>query len=138
MNKILIPFWLFLLCGSLFSCYDESNSYGNTLVDSAFRNITVDSCTVTVASTVIDSLETTGQGLALVGKYTHPIWGTVSASAYIPYSAPSYTTDADEVVKLDSLVLALSYGGYSLGDTLQEMRLSIHRLQEKIFLNMRS
>lgn len=135
MNKILIPFWLFLLCGSLFSCYDESNSYGNTLVDSAFRNITVDSCTVTVASTVIDSLETTGQGLALVGKYTHPVWGTVSASAYIPYSAPSYTTDADEVVKLDSLVLALSYGGYSLGDTLQEMRLSIHRLQEKIFLN---
>lgn len=135
MNKILIPFWLFLLCGSLFSCYDESNSYGNTLVDSAFRNITVDSCTVTVASTVIDSLETTGQGLALVGKYTHSLWGTVSASAYIPYSAPSYTTDADEVVKLDSLVLALSYGGYSLGDTMQEMRLYVHRLQEKIFLN---
>lgn len=38
MNKILIPFWLLLLCGSLFSCYDEGNSYGDNLVDSAFRN----------------------------------------------------------------------------------------------------
>ena len=84
MNKILIPFWLLLLCGSLFSCYDEGNSYGDNLVDSAFRNISVDSCTVTVASTIIDSLETNGQGLALVGKYAHSLWGTVSACAYLP------------------------------------------------------
>lgn len=135
MNKILIPFWLLLLCGSLFSCYDEGNSYGDNLVDSAFRNISVDSCTVTVASTIIDSLETNGQGLALVGKYAHSLWGTVSACAYLPYSVPTYSTEADEAVRLDSLVLALSYAGYSIGDTTQPMRLTIHRLLEKVILN---
>lgn len=135
MNKIPIFLWVLFGAGILFSCYDENNSYGDSLVDTAFRNVTVDSCTVTVSSTVIDSLETTGQGLSLVGKYTHSLWGSVSASAYIPYSTPSYSTDADETVRLDSLVLSLSYGGYSIGDTMQDMRLTVHRLQEKIFLN---
>ena len=135
MNKNLIPFGLLLLCSALFSCYDENNSYGDNLVDSVFRNVLVDSCTITVSSTIIDSLETTGQGLALVGQYTHSLWGTVSASAYLPYSSPSYTTEADEVVRLDSLVLALSYGGYSIGDTAQPMRLTVHRLLEKVILN---
>ncbi|CCY39355.1 putative uncharacterized protein [Tannerella sp. CAG:118] len=135
MNKILNPFLLLLLCMFLFSCYDEKNNYGDNLVDSVFRNISVDSCTVTVTSTIIDSLETTGQGLALVGKYTHSLWGTVSACTYLPYSFPVYNTEADEVVRLDSLVLALSYGGYSIGDTMQPMRLTIHRLLEKVILN---
>ena len=132
MNKILIPFWLLLLCSALFSCYDEENSYGDDLVDSAFRNISVDSCTVTVTSAIIDSLETNGQGLALVGQYTHSLWGTVSSCAYLPYSVPTYSTEADEEVRLDSLVLALSYGDYSIGDTMQPMRLTVHRLLEKV------
>lgn len=130
-----MPFWSLLLCGSLFSCYDEENNYGDDLVESAFRNILVDSCTVTVTSTIIDSLETTGQELALVGRYTHPLWGTVSACVYLPYSVPTYDTEADEVVRLDSLVLTLSYGGYSIGDTTQPMRLTVHRLLEKVILN---
>lgn len=130
-----MPFWLILLCGSLFSCYDEENNYGDDLVESAFRNILIDSCTVTVTSTIIDSLETTGQELALVGQYTHPLWGTVSACAYLPYSVPTYDTEADEVVRLDSLVLTLSYGSYSIGDTTLPMRLTVHRLLEKVILN---
>ena len=79
MNKNLIPFGLLLLCSALFSCYDENNSYGDNLVDSVFRNVLVDSCTVTVTSTIIDSLETTGQGLALVGQYTHSLRQCLSA-----------------------------------------------------------
>lgn len=135
MNKALIPILLILFCCSFFSCYDECNSYGDNLVSSVFRNISIDSCTVTVSNTVIDSLETTGQGLALVGQYTHPLWGTVSACAYLPYNAPAYSTEASETVKLDSLVLSLSYGGYSIGDTAQPMRVTVHRLKEKIQLN---
>ena len=135
MNKKWISGWLLVGQLLLFACYDETNTYGDNLVESAFRNVMVDTCTVTVTSTVIDSLETTGQGLALVGCYTHPSWGTVSASAYLPYATPSYNTDADETVYLDSLVLSLDYQGYSIGDTTQPMRLTVHRLQERIFLN---
>ncbi|MBO5225150.1 MAG: DUF4270 family protein [Parabacteroides sp.] len=135
MKKMLIAWGLLLWGSSLFSCYDESNSFGSTLVDSSFRNITIDSSTVVVTSSVIDSIETNGQGVALIGQYTHPSWGTVSSCAYIPYLAPTYSTSTEEEVQLDSLVLALSYNGYSIGDTSQPMRLTVHRLNEKIILN---
>ena len=91
MDKKWIPGWLLVGQLLLFACYDETNTYGDNLVESAFRNVMVDTCTVTVTSTVIDSLETTGQGLALVGCYTHPSWGTVSASAYLPYMLLHHT-----------------------------------------------
>lgn len=63
MNKRWISGWLLVGQLLLFACYDETNTYGDNLVESAFRNVMVDTCTVTVTSTVIDSLETTGQGV---------------------------------------------------------------------------
>ena len=31
-----------MLCLGLFSCYDENGTYGSDLVDSAFRNVRID------------------------------------------------------------------------------------------------
>lgn len=45
-----------ILCLGLFSCYDENGTYGSDLVDSAFRNIRIDTSTVVVTSVLIDSL----------------------------------------------------------------------------------
>ncbi len=70
-----------------------SNKYGNGLVSSAFRNISTDTSTVTVAAMLIDSLETSGKELILLGEYTHPVWGKMSASGYVSYNRPSYNTD---------------------------------------------
>lgn len=135
MNRLFfIPFCL-LFCCCFTSCYDEANSYGENLVNSVFRNVSVDSCTVLVSSSLIDSLETNGQGVALIGRYTHPVWGTVTSSAYLPYTAPSYDTDIDETVVMDSLVLLLRYDGYALGDTNQFQTFTVHRLLEKVVLN---
>ncbi|WP_288207678.1 DUF4270 family protein [uncultured Parabacteroides sp.] len=135
MNKILFLFWVCLSCCLFSSCYDESNKYGNGLVDSVFRNISTDTSTVVITSVLIDSLETSGKGVALVGEYTHSIWGTMKSSGYIPYTRPSYSTDIDKVVVLDSLVLSLAYGSYYVGDTLQYQQFSVHRLTEKVVLN---
>lgn len=134
MKKIGISL-LLLFCLIGFSCYDESSSFGENLVNSVFRNVTTDTCSVVVTATVIDSLETNGKGIALVGQYTHSLWGGVSSTSYISYSSPSYITDADESVKLDSLVLSLGYSGYSIGDTLQSFTFTVHSLKEKITLN---
>jgi len=124
------------MAGCLFqSCYDESNKYGNGLVDSAFRNISTDTSTVTVTALLIDSLETSGKSLVMLGEYTHPVWGNISSSGYIAYNCPSYTTEIDAQVVLDSLVLSFNYGGYYVGDTLQPLRFNIHKLTEKIRLN---
>lgn len=58
-----------MLCLGLFSCYDENGTYGSDLVDSAFRNVRIDTSTVVVTSVLIDSLETSGKNVALVGRY---------------------------------------------------------------------
>ncbi|MDH6306906.1 hypothetical protein M2459_003467 [Parabacteroides sp. PF5-5] len=126
---------LLLTAGLLASCYDENNSYGDSLVESVFRNVSVDTCTVRLASISVDSLETSGKEVALVGCYGHPVWGTVSAAAFIPYNRPSYNLDSDESVRLDSLMLQISPNRYFLGDTTQQLRLNIYALTQKIILN---
>ena len=68
-----------MLCLGLFSCYDENGTYGSDLVDSAFRNVRIDTSTVVVTSVLIDSLETSGKNVALVGRYKHSLWGVVSS-----------------------------------------------------------
>lgn len=133
MHRLIIS--ILLLCCCLTSCYNEDNSFGETLVNSVFRNVYVDTCSVVVTTSKIDSLETNGKGVALIGNYTHSIWGRVSAEAYIPYETPSYGTDIDETVVLDSLVLVLKYNGYALGDTNTYQTYNIHKLTEKIVLN---
>lgn len=127
-------FKLFLLLGIslLSSCYDEDNTYGKEWVDSAFRNITTDTSTVVTYAARMDSLETSGKNVVLLGRYTHPFWGSVTATSYLPYARPSYGTDADETVALDSLVLRLAYNGRFVGDTTQLQSFTVHRLTEKI------
>lgn len=119
----------------LISCYDADSTYGNKLVDSVFRNVSTDTATVIVTSILIDSLETSGKQIALVGRYKHPLWGDLSAASYIAYKRPSYGTDADETVILDSLILSLSYSGSFLGDTTMAHTFSVYRLKEKVVLN---
>ncbi|MDR1161259.1 MAG: DUF4270 domain-containing protein [Tannerellaceae bacterium] len=126
--------YLFLLVAAA-SCYNENSTYGERLVSSSFRNVQVDTSTVRVVSVLIDSLETSGKGVALTGEYIHPLWGKMLSSAFIPYERPSYNTEADETVVLDSLVLLLSPNGYFVGDTTLPLTVGIHQLTEKISLN---
>lgn len=137
MKRNIFLLWVSLALGGILfqSCYDESNKYGNGLVNSAFRNISTDSSTVTVTALLIDSLETSGKSLLLAGEYTHPVWGKISSSGYVAYNCPSYNTDIDARVVLDSLILSFTYGGYYAGDTLQPQRIHIHKLTEKVRLN---
>lgn len=126
-------FLLSLLC--MYSCYDENNNYGEKLVDTSFRNIHIDTSTVIVTTVFIDSLETSEKNVALIGAYKYPLWGTASASTYLTFSRPSYNTDIDETVILDSLVLLLTPTGYFIGDTTKTQTFSVFRLTEKIILN---
>ena len=72
---------------------------------------------------------------ALVGRYKHSLWGVVSSHSFIAYERPSYGTDPDETVVLDSLVLSLAFDGRFVGDTTLQQTLSIYQLTEKIVLN---
>lgn len=135
MKRSLVLLWICAV-GYLFqSCYDESNKYGNGLVSSAFRNISMDTSTVTVTALLMDSLETSGKEIAMLGAYTHPIWGKITSSSYVSYQRPGYSTDISAQVVLDSLVLSFSYGGYYIGDTLRTQQFNVYKLTEKLRLN---
>lgn len=128
---LLIALSVIILC----SCYDENNALGKDLVNSKFRNVLCDSSTIAVTAVRLDSVDTSGKNLALVGKYEHPLWGIVTSSSFIPYKHPSYTTDALTTVVFDSIMLQLSHTGYSVGDTTAVQRFTVHQLKEKIRLN---
>lgn len=136
MNKLLVAICLCLMVMiGVVSCYDENNTFGNKWVDSDLRNVSMDSSFIRMTAVLIDSLETSGKQVALVGKYTHPLWGSVSAISYIPYLHPQYSTESDVTVQFDSLVLVLSSNKYFLGDTTLGQRYSVHLLSEKVVLN---
>lgn len=119
----------------LSSCYDEDNTYGSKLVDSAFRSINVDTCTVVITAVRMDSIETSATSTALIGQYTHDDWGKIRTWSYIAYNRASYSTDILDVVTLDSVELRLSFDGYSIGDTTKYQHFKVHRLTQKIELN---
>ncbi|MDF9829433.1 DUF4270 family protein [Parabacteroides sp. PF5-6] len=135
MNKSFSLFLMSVILCLICSCYDTENNYGDHLVDSVFRNVTTDTSTVLVSTMRIDSLETSGQSILLLGEYTHALWGTTLAQSYIAYECPSYGTDAESTVALDSLVLTLSHSGYFLGDTTKALRFNVHLLTEKVVLH---
>lgn len=132
-NKFI--YCLTMLLVLLTSCYDEVNTYGEQFVDSVFRNVSIDSSSVVITGVRMDSIETSGKSTALIGCYTHKDWGTMISSTYIPYRRPAYSTDIDEKVFVDSLILKLSYNGYSIGDTTLFQHFTIHRLTELVVLN---
>ena len=70
--RLLIGF--VLMAYSFFSCYDTQNSFGEDWVETAFRNVLVDTCTVSVTSSVIDSVETNGKGCCRAGRCLEPIY----------------------------------------------------------------
>lgn len=136
MYKLLVANCLCLvaLLGTV-SCYNEKNSFGDKWIDSDLRNVSMDTSSIIMNAVLIDSLETSGKQIVLAGKYTHPIWGSISAISYIPYLRPQYSTEADVEVQFDSLVLILSCNKRFVGDTTFQQQYSIHLLTEKVILN---
>ena len=68
MHKLLIVigFCLVTFLGVI-SCYDERNTFGDRLVDSDLRNISMDTSTIVMIAVLIDSLETSGKQVVLAG-----------------------------------------------------------------------
>jgi len=135
MYKSNFIFSFLFFCLTLFSCYNTDNTFGEKLVTSSIRSVSIDTSTILVSSVVIDSLETSGKEVVLVGQYKHPLWGTVSGHSYMAFNPPTYSTDIDRIVRLDSLVFELDYQGYFIGDTITRQQLNVYLLTEKIVLN---
>ena len=93
------------------------------------------------STVLLDSVRTYNTSQLLVGSYSDPDFGTVTASAYAQLtlaSVPFTVQDKDKKdipaakIVFDSTRLIVGYSGYSYGDTLKAQQLQVHRLTETI------
>ncbi len=126
-------FWyagLLLLTGIvLFSCQTGDLNVGQSVINPQELLIqSVDSVTVKT-STVLkpDSFATSGDLNLLVGRWTDPQTGKMTARSFtsVNYASNALTTQTN--VRLDSLVLELNYA-FVYGDSTSQFNLSVHPL----------
>lgn len=111
------------------SCSKEENSFtiGNNLVEQESYIQLLDTFKVNLSTILLDSLPTSGNSVALCGRYQDNVFGKVSSESYFIIDKPSSTTIiSDEIY--DSTILVLNYSGYSYGDTTIAQTINVHQL----------
>lgn len=118
----------------LTSCADENEfTMGDEFIESETNIRLIDTFSVKLSTVLLDSLPTSTVDTLLIGNYRDNIFGRVTCNSYFEIGLPDGTEvlDADYY---DSLTISLWYTGYSYGDTLNPMRISVYQLSEEIEL----
>jgi hypothetical protein len=126
---------LFIVLSFSYSCTQSDDfTIGDSFVESQTELQIIDTFKVELSTVLLDSVNTSSTGIALVGKYSDDVFGTVNCSGYFELG---YTViqDVDESAVYDSAVFILGYSGYSYGDTLSSLSIGIHQLTEQMVLN---
>ena len=134
MKSLSTLFSVFMLF-SLFSCLDEASVVGGKWVQSSFRNVQTDSCTVSLSTILSDSLATSGDTVCQIGHRKDALWGEMTASFYAEYEVPTASFDEETEYQFDSITIRLYSSGHYLGDTLTTQRISMHALAENVALD---
>lgn len=131
----LIPLFLFFL--TIISCVDESSSVGGKWVDSSFRNVLIDTCTVHLSTILADSITTSGDSITQIGRYSDNYRGAIQSAFFTEYNVASTTFSPENRYIFDSITIAFIPSGDFLGDTLStKQHIAIHRLTENIELTI--
>lgn len=117
------------------ACRDETSAVGGKWVESSFRNIQIDTCTVLLSTLLSDSLVTSSDTVCQVGHRRDELWGEITASFYAEYEVPSFSFSEDIEYKFDSITLRLYSSGNYLGDTLATHHIYLHKLKENLSLD---
>lgn len=126
---------LILIGGFVASCEKEGNVVGLDQVSGDIPNLSsFDTLKVITYTEADDSIRTDGASLSMVGSYDDPVIGTAESWFYtevrLEELSPSFGTNPI----IDSVVLNLSYSGW-YGDTLNQMTLRVHEVDEEIVGN---
>lgn len=125
---------LYFVLGSILtgSC-TKTNEFtiGRDFVESQTRLEIVDTFSVNMSTVLLDSLVTSGQNIAYVGRYEDSLFGMISSESYFDLAYEAFD-EIDVKAVFDSSAFILEYTDYNYGDTSSLMSVSIHRLTEKI------
>lgn len=140
MQKILkqVPLGLLsviLIGGFIASCEKEGNVVGLDQVSGDIPNLSsFDSLQVVTYTEADDSIRTDGATFSMVGSYVDPFVGRADSWFYTELRLESLSPNFGTNVFIDSVVFTLSYAGW-YGDTLNQMTLRVHEVDEEIVGN---
>ena len=123
---------LLLLSFTLSSCRDEASTAGEEWLDSNYRNIVTDTCTMSFNTILSDSLATSGDTICQIGHHKDTIYGDITSSFYAEYDVPPHHFDENSKYRYDSLTIRMETSGNYFGDTLSTQRISLYSLKKNI------
>jgi hypothetical protein len=118
-----------------YSCTETSEfSTGTDFVDPQSGLKILDTFKIDLSTVLLDSLWTSGTGMAFVGTYNDEELGKVNSISYFELGFPTLSNLSDEAV-FDSAAFIFSYSGDSYGDTTSLMSINIHQITERLTLD---
>lgn len=121
-----------LLAVCLPSCTKPDITFGQAYLDNSFTNIvSVDTATPVISTVYVDSFVSAGTGKAVIGKYTDPVMGTITARSYFSVAPPTFSDIYSKGI-YDSLELIIKPNKSYYGDTSLPIQVSVNQLTEKI------
>jgi len=135
MDISVCQFFIFVIATVFFSSCTKISEFkiGENFVESQTNLKIIDTFKVDLATILLDSLKTSGTGVAFVGRYKDDEFGAINCASYFDVEFPTFT-DIEDAAIFDSSAFILRYSGKSYGDTTSLMSISIHQLTERITL----
>ena len=125
-------FFLVAVPGFL-SCTKTQIDFGGQFLDNSYTNIVyVDTFSTSWSTIYRDSFPTSGTGSLLVGRYTDPLFGKISALTAF-HLAPPPLIDIANTATFDSLTLILKSDKSFYGDSTVAIRYNVFQLTQKLF-----
>lgn len=130
--KLRICVCIVLLTAIFPACTKPDITFGAGYLDNSFTNIvSVDTATPVISTVYVDSFASSGTGKAVIGKYTDPVFGTVTAQSYFSVGPPSFSNIYSKSI-YDSLELIIKPNKSYYGDTTQLLQINVNQLTQNI------
>ncbi|WP_173003063.1 DUF4270 family protein [Chitinophaga sp. SYP-B3965] len=115
------------------ACEKSGFSYEDVPKDGDLQQTLLDTISITMRTVQIDSVITSGTGVALIGGYNDPFFGNMNTGTYFRVGLPYDKTVPDRAV-YDSIEIIMKPTGYYYGDTLLPQRITVHQLTQELVL----
>ena len=130
-------FWLGILgllgIYGLSGCVKANIIFGQNQIENGFTNIVkIDTLTPVLSTLFVDSVPTSGKGLAMVGGYDDTYFGSIKPRSYFEFTPPPLTNLSTNYAVYDSLVLYVVPNKYYYGDTTQSIDFYAEQIQSQM------
>jgi hypothetical protein len=114
------------------SCTKPDIAFGADYLEGSYTNVViVDTATPLISTVLMDSFITSATGKAVVGKYSDPYFGVVTAESYFAITPATYS-DVYSNTTLDSLELIIKPDKSFYGDTMLPLQINVNQLRDKL------